>query len=138
MDQLCFFSSRRRHTRCALVTGVQTCALPICIDAAEAVRDEQFGERVAVDPLPRRERRGELADAKGREGALGDRGDGGEDQLAALRRKLQGGERRQPVGTDAHPRPRAVTGQAVPSRKTVNEYVGRDEWRRLGDRRKAT
>src|SRR3546814_1063374 len=26
-----FFSSRRRHTRCALVTGVQTCALPICI-----------------------------------------------------------------------------------------------------------
>src|SRR3546814_2846625 len=26
---LCFFSSRRRHTRCALVTGVQTCALPI-------------------------------------------------------------------------------------------------------------
>src|SRR3546814_1825094 len=30
-----FFSSRRRHTRCALVTGVQTCALPICY--AEAV-----------------------------------------------------------------------------------------------------
>src|SRR3546814_5165 len=30
-DILCvfFFSSRRRHTRCALVTGVQTCALPI-------------------------------------------------------------------------------------------------------------
>src|SRR3546814_5005770 len=25
-----FFASRRRHTRCALVTGVQTCALPIC------------------------------------------------------------------------------------------------------------
>src|SRR3546814_16311969 len=24
-----FFSSRRRHTRCALVTGVQTCVLPI-------------------------------------------------------------------------------------------------------------
>src|SRR3546814_6267789 len=29
-----FFSSRRRHTRCALVTGVQTCALPICPVAA--------------------------------------------------------------------------------------------------------
>src|SRR3546814_13864689 len=29
----CFFSSRRRHTRCALVTGVQTCALPICASA---------------------------------------------------------------------------------------------------------
>src|SRR3546814_4496334 len=27
--QFFFFSSRRRHTRCALVTGVQTCALPI-------------------------------------------------------------------------------------------------------------
>src|SRR3546814_7159829 len=27
-----FFSSRRRHTRCALVTGVQTCALPIFAD----------------------------------------------------------------------------------------------------------
>src|SRR3546814_2512324 len=25
-----FFESRRRHTRCALVTGVQTFALPIC------------------------------------------------------------------------------------------------------------
>src|SRR3546814_10623557 len=32
---LCYFfffvSSRRRHTRCALVTGVQTCALPISV-----------------------------------------------------------------------------------------------------------
>src|SRR3546814_9764518 len=29
---MCFISSIRRHTRCALVTGVQTCALPISID----------------------------------------------------------------------------------------------------------
>src|SRR3546814_15697500 len=29
-----FFSSRRRHTRCALVTGVQTCALPISVNSA--------------------------------------------------------------------------------------------------------
>src|SRR3546814_12002576 len=29
MSYFFFFSSRRRHTRCALVTGVQTCALPI-------------------------------------------------------------------------------------------------------------
>src|SRR3546814_7073777 len=28
-----FFSSRRRHTICALVTGVQTCALPICLES---------------------------------------------------------------------------------------------------------
>src|SRR3546814_2491048 len=32
-----FFSSRRRHTRCALVTGVQTCALPICSRASPAI-----------------------------------------------------------------------------------------------------
>src|SRR3546814_2426616 len=29
-----FFSSRRRHTSCALVTGVQTCALPIYLPFA--------------------------------------------------------------------------------------------------------
>src|SRR3546814_15457284 len=34
-----FFSSRRRHTRCALVTGVQTCALPI--SRREVVRADQ-------------------------------------------------------------------------------------------------
>src|SRR3546814_9103549 len=32
-----FFSSRRRHTSCALVTGVQTCALPISCDARPGV-----------------------------------------------------------------------------------------------------
>src|SRR3546814_2040500 len=32
-----FFSSRRRHTRCALVTGVQTCALPISFMLHQAV-----------------------------------------------------------------------------------------------------
>src|SRR3546814_10191348 len=32
-----FFSSRRRHTRCALVTGVQTCALPITQNGASDV-----------------------------------------------------------------------------------------------------
>src|SRR3546814_10454068 len=44
------FSSRRRHTRCALVTGVQTCALPISLarvrreaeDAVRAGRSERF------------------------------------------------------------------------------------------------
>src|SRR3546814_756371 len=34
---LFFFSSRRRHTRWALVTGVQTCALPICRVGHDAV-----------------------------------------------------------------------------------------------------
>src|SRR3546814_8130406 len=36
-----FFSSRRRHTRCALVTGVQTCALPICLRQPHRVEDER-------------------------------------------------------------------------------------------------
>src|SRR3546814_2694447 len=35
---LFFFSSRRRHTRCALVTGVQTCALPIYFTASRGFR----------------------------------------------------------------------------------------------------
>src|SRR3546814_2207853 len=38
-----FFSSRRRHTRCALVTGVQTCALPISVEA-----DQFFASAVAT------------------------------------------------------------------------------------------
>src|SRR3546814_1170080 len=37
--RLFFFSSRRRHTRCALVTGVQTCALPICVGQALVAND---------------------------------------------------------------------------------------------------
>src|SRR3546814_5882270 len=36
MCSLFFFSSRRRHTRCALVTGVQTCALPISFSPSSA------------------------------------------------------------------------------------------------------
>src|SRR3546814_15611911 len=34
----CFCSSRRRHTRCALVTGVQTCALPIYVEFIDGAR----------------------------------------------------------------------------------------------------
>src|SRR3546814_5674555 len=37
---LFFFSSRRRHTRCALVTGVQTCALPIYQEILDLQRVE--------------------------------------------------------------------------------------------------
>src|SRR3546814_8775973 len=40
-----FFSSRRRHTRCALVTGVQTCALPISSDREDesSYEEERLG-----------------------------------------------------------------------------------------------
>src|SRR3546814_1898325 len=49
-----FFSSRRRHTRCALVTGVQTCALPICestLETDKMVRTMGW-RRVAERELP--------------------------------------------------------------------------------------
>src|SRR3546814_7285381 len=39
-----FFSSRRRHTRCALVIGVQTCALPIYA----VIHPSEFIERLDV------------------------------------------------------------------------------------------
>src|SRR3546814_2247694 len=43
------FSSRRRHTRCALVTGVQTCALPICsVVAASLVPEDRKASAVAL------------------------------------------------------------------------------------------
>src|SRR3546814_8647692 len=43
-----FFSSRRRHTRCALVTGVQTCALPIfpTVDASEKFAPMALGGEI--------------------------------------------------------------------------------------------
>src|SRR3546814_2608911 len=60
-----FFSSRRRHTRCALVTGVQTCALPISDDEAADL------------PFPRRDQlttylRGAYNDLEQAVGALDD------------------------------------------------------------------
>src|SRR3546814_15657777 len=39
------YSSRRRQTRCALVTGVQTWALPICLTGAKR---REFGRRPPV------------------------------------------------------------------------------------------
>src|SRR3546814_7657298 len=46
-----FFSSRRRHTRCALVTGVQTCALPISefLDAWPAISVQVLATNRRVD-----------------------------------------------------------------------------------------
>src|SRR3546814_13482782 len=46
---LFFFSSRRRHTRCALVTGVQTCALPISYSGSQFPPDL----RACTAALPR-------------------------------------------------------------------------------------
>src|SRR3546814_3810512 len=38
----CVFSSRRRHTRCALVTGVQTCALPILLKKHQCMVEDDY------------------------------------------------------------------------------------------------
>src|SRR3546814_1966306 len=46
-----FFSSRRRHTRCALVTGVQTCALPISVVVMLAIQLEKAGGDVDLQLL---------------------------------------------------------------------------------------
>src|SRR3546814_877299 len=77
-----FFSSRRRHTRCALVTGVQTCALPI------STAEELAGKSVCIightvkqnlyrgqDPLGTRFRLGDVTCEV--IGALVPRGQGG-------------------------------------------------------------
>src|SRR3546814_6184920 len=50
-DVLFFFSSRRRHTRCALVTGVQTCALPISDQTLFLAVIRDIGERREVEHM---------------------------------------------------------------------------------------
>src|SRR3546814_10725148 len=56
-----FLSSRRRHTRCALVTGVQTCALPISAGggeiavALEGGHGQLFVQSYGHDPLEPRD-----------------------------------------------------------------------------------
>src|SRR3546814_3694486 len=44
-----FFSSRRRHTRCALVTGVQTCALPIWVEVEVEPPNKRFCASVLLE-----------------------------------------------------------------------------------------
>src|SRR3546814_12984888 len=75
-----FFTSRRRHTRCALVTGVQTCALPICAPARAAAP-----RRVALGTLRRRGR----AHRPHRQGPRARR------RLAGTRTTAAGGRRRE-------------------------------------------
>src|SRR3546814_7159214 len=71
-----FFSSRRRHTRCALVTGVQTCALPIC---------RHHGERTAIIEGDKRLSYAALHDRAGRcAGLFRSLGVGEEDRVCIL------------------------------------------------------
>src|SRR3546814_4655946 len=68
MRCIVFLSSRRRHTRCALVTGVQTCALPILGDVLFFTRISvgSFGLDIALYIVLR----GQAPDA-GNRGLLG-------------------------------------------------------------------
>src|SRR3546814_3871955 len=71
-----FFSSRRRHTRCALVNGVQTCALPIfaarierTIDRAQRIAElkrsnAMLDARIATRAIELGEARTELAERR--------------------------------------------------------------------------
>src|SRR3546814_7817922 len=58
---LFFFSSRRRHTRCALVTGVQTCALPIswglAVQGHPRLSFSPFADRGRFHPIQQQTRR---------------------------------------------------------------------------------
>src|SRR3546814_5273936 len=63
-----FFSSRRRHTSCALVTGVQTCALPISVEFAVETRR---GDRIPCGKGNLREARGRMDEPPDQPGKLG-------------------------------------------------------------------
>src|SRR3546814_6117067 len=73
------FSSRRRHKMCALVTGVQTCALPIVLEAvlvsrfqrnALAIAADSSSELVGVDCLAKQVGRVEVLAHIGRDNGL--------------------------------------------------------------------
>src|SRR5213076_2653900 len=80
-----FFSSRRRHTIWLIVTGVQTCALPISRGAAGDLQRRRRAPRDAADrprpagdrrPLLRGDRAGDGNDARRGEIAAGAGADG--------------------------------------------------------------
>src|SRR3546814_8004453 len=49
-------SSKRRHTICALVTGVQTCSLPIFLAMADLAQNHRGGEPIQVKDIARRQK----------------------------------------------------------------------------------
>src|SRR3546814_10661159 len=90
-----FFSSRRLHTRCALVTGVQTCALPIC--AVE--RDRRANAREPVTALALENQRREASEhrvAIGESGIVAGRAIVDRERTVAER--PQRADPREPVG----------------------------------------
>src|SRR3546814_1608513 len=79
-----FFSSRRRHTRCALVTGVQTCALPISVHGSRGGQGGRAVRRIrlAADPLSCKVQDGGLETLFRRPRKVRKSGDGGARRAA--------------------------------------------------------
>src|SRR3546814_4755642 len=75
-----FFSSRGRHTSCALVTGVQPCPLPICLDAL----DEALGIHAHAGRALRPWHHHGPLDALLRDGRRGEAAGGGSGDTRAL------------------------------------------------------
>src|SRR3546814_1303701 len=86
---LFFFSSRRRHTRCALVTGVQTCALPICVPLVNMTLLPRTG--VPADYASLKPGTGALAMNLLDEGTTTRTGDQLVEELGGLRTRLSSG-----------------------------------------------
>src|SRR3546814_1424030 len=85
-----FFSSRRRHTRCALVTGVQTCALPILSERLEkqtGEADRQIEEAVRRFGQASDEMRTAFGDLNRNFGVIADRMREENEQASALARQ---------------------------------------------------
>src|SRR3546814_8449853 len=92
-----FFSSRRRHTRCALVTGVQTCALPIyLVPVAEHERREEHGDEEPEQALQKLHRGAGLHIRSNRRASLlrRTRFDQRFGVIGVTARRLPGGSRR--------------------------------------------
>src|SRR3546814_4131291 len=85
-DLFFFFSSRRRHTRCALVTGVQTCALPISNRASIEQDGSEPYARIAQNGDDNR------AEVRQRDGGnhYAEIGQMGDDNLAAILQRGNG------------------------------------------------
>src|SRR3546814_20826672 len=82
-----FFSSKRRHTRCALVTGVQTCALPI---SGDHQRWRILLQRLRLDPRAERHVRERIGDhARHAELLLDHLGDSGDRSTAASQHRSE-------------------------------------------------
>src|SRR3546814_3793604 len=87
MCNVFFFTSRRRHTRCALVTGVQTCALPIYRAEVTGMLDAAFSARSTADWLGRLQGMVPVAPVNDVAGALEDPFVAGEGRTAELGRE---------------------------------------------------